>query len=207
MRRAVFVLALCTAGMTGCAAIAMARGGPDPRTQLQQGLEALEQRDYTRARGFLEPLYQERWTEPVGRHAMLALIAAELDTRNPDRRLWAGADRAARLVNVPQIEPWMIPVVETYYLLALELGAQEERLAQADSARLAAEQRARAATQSRTLPANPRETVPTQIRRLTSDRDAQRRRADQAEQQLAARERELRETKQELERIKRTIKP
>src|SRR5690606_32419589 len=95
---------------------------------------------------------------------------------------------------------WMVPVAESFYLLATELGAQEERIARADSARVAAE------TQARSLPQTSQATVPARIRVATEERDAARRQAEQLQQQLTARERELRETKQELERIKRTIK-
>ena len=150
---------------------------------------------------FLEPLYMDHWREPVGQRATLALIAAELDARNPQRRLWAGADLASRLLTMPDVQPWIVPIAETYYLLALEMGAQEERLARADSARAAAEQRARVQ-----LPPD-RPTVNQRLNQVAAERDAQKKRADQAETALATKERELRETKAELERIKKIIKP
>lgn len=203
MRRAALLTALSVAALTGCAAVAATRA-TDPGVQLQQGVSALRAQQYPLARNLLEPLYRERSAEPVGQRATLAAIAAELDGRNPERRLWAGAELAAWLLNVPNLEPWMVPIAESYYLLAMELGAQEERVARADAARDAAEQRARLAEN---VPTNPRQTVPAQLRAVANERDAQRRRAEQAEAQLAARERELRETKAELERIKKIIKP
>src|SRR5690606_40777317 len=65
MKRAALLLALTTAGLTGCAALSFSRQ-PDPREQLNQGVVALEAQDYAAARALLEPLYRERWQEPVG---------------------------------------------------------------------------------------------------------------------------------------------
>lgn len=205
MRGSALLGALTTAVLSGCAAFAVARA-PAPAVQLQQGVAALQAQQYPVARALLEPLYLERSAEAVGQRAMLALIAAELDARNPERRLWVGAEIASRLLHAPNVEPWLVPITETTYLLALELGAQDERLARADSAREQAEQRALRA-EGRTLPSSPRETVPAQLRALADERDAHKRRADQLETQLAARDGELRDTKAELERIKKIIKP
>ena len=201
MRRAALLAALMTSIVTACSQLpSLGPRAADPDDQLQNGVAALRAQQYPVARGYLEPLYMERWAQPVGQRAMLALVAAELDARNPDRRLWAGADLASRLLNIRGVEPWIVPVAETYYLLALEMGAQEERLARADSAREAAEQRALQ------LPAE-RRTVTQRINEVASERDAQKRRADQAEALLATRDKELRDTKAELERIKKIIKP
>ena len=203
MIRAALLLALTTAGVTGCAALSFSRQ-PDPHDQLNQGVAALEAQDYATARAVLEPLYRERWQERVGQQAMLALIAADLDNRNPDRRLWAAAEMSARLLSIPELEPWLIPVGESYYLLALELGAQEERLARADAARAAAE--AEVAAVERELPASAAESVPARINRITTEREALRRRVTELEQLVQTRDKELQETKQELERVKQTIR-
>lgn len=203
MRRAALLLALTTAGLTGCAALSFTRP-PDARAQLNEGVAALEARDYRAARALLEPLYRERWQERVGQQAMLALIAADLDNRNPERRLWAAAEMAARLLSIPDLEPWLIPVGESYYLLALELGAQEERVARAETARAAAE--AEVAAVERELPASAAESVPARINRITTERDSLRRRVSELEQLAEARNKELRDTKQELERVKQTIR-
>jgi hypothetical protein len=200
MRRAALLAALITTALAGCNTLMPRQQGTNPDEQLEQGIAALRTQRYPAARGYLEPLYLEHWTLPVGQRAMLALIAAELDGRNPERRLWAGADLASRLLNVPAVEPWIVPIAESYYLLAVELGAQEERLARADSARVAAESRARSLSSDRP-------TVPQQLAALATERDAAKRRADQAETNLATKDRELRETKAELERIKKIIKP
>ena len=203
MTRAALLLALTTAGLTGCAALSVARE-PDARARLDQGVAALEARDYAGARALLEPLYREHWQEQIGQQAMLALIAADLDNRNPNRRLWAAAEMSARLLSIPELEPWLIPVGESYYLLALELGAQEERVARAETARRAAE--AEVAAAERELPASAAESVPARINRITTERDSLQRRVGELEQQAEARDKELRETKQELERVKQTIR-
>ena len=203
MTRAALLLALTTAGLTGCAALSVARE-PDARAQLDQGVAALDARDYAGARALLEPLFREHWQERIGQQAMLALIAADLDNRNPNRRLWAAAEMSARLLSIPELEPWLIPVGESYYLLALELGAQEERVARAETARRAAE--AEVAAAERELPASAAESVPARINRITTERDSLRRRVGELEQQAEARDKELRETKQELERVKQTIR-
>jgi hypothetical protein len=198
MRRALLLM-LSTAGLSGCAAIAAIRGGDNPREQLAAGAAAVEAQEYLRARGLLEPLVYRLPTHELGQTALLVLLAAELDNRNPDRRLWAAADMAGRLL-ASEPKPWMVPVAESYYLLAMELGAAEERIAQAESARATAEARAR-------LPSTTQESVPARVGRITSERDQARRQAEQLQQQLATRDRELRETRAELERIKRTIRP
>lgn len=203
MKRAALLLALMMAGVTGCAALSFARQ-PDARAQLNQGVGALEAQDYSGARALLEPLYRERWQDRIGQQAMLALIAADLDNRNPNRRLWAAAEMAARLLSIPELEPWLIPVGESYYLLALELGAQEERLARADAARAAAE--AEVAAVERELPASAVESVTARINRITRERESLLRRVTQLEQEAEARMKELNDTKQELERVKQTIR-
>jgi hypothetical protein len=192
------LLLLTTVGVSGCAAVAAIRGD-DPRAQLEAGAAAAVAQEYLRARGLLEPLYYDRPGEAVGQTALLVLLAAELDNRNPDRRLWAAADMAGRLLASEPAESWMVPRGETYYLLAMELGAAEERIAAAESARATAE--------SRQLPASTQESVPARVGRVTTERDQARRQVEQLQQQLAVRDRELRETRAELERIKRTIRP
>jgi hypothetical protein len=203
MKRAALLLALTAAGLTGCAALSFSRQ-PDARDQLNQGVAALEAQDYAAARTLLEPLYREHWQERVGQQAMLALIAADLDNRNPERRLWSAAEMAARLLSIPELEPWLIPVGESYYLLALELGAQEERVARADAARAAAE--AEVAAVERELPASAVESVTARINRITTERESLLRRVSQLEQEAEARTKELNDTKQELERVKQTIR-
>jgi hypothetical protein len=201
------MLLLGTVGLSGCAAVAAIRGD-NPRDQLEAGAAAVVAQEYLRARGLLEPLYYARPHEALGQTALLVLLAAELDNRNPDRRLWAAADMAGRLLAAETAESWMVPLGETYYLLAMELGAAEERIAAAESARATAESaRATAEARQRQLPASTQESVPARVGRVTTERDQARRQVEQLQQQLATRDRELRETRAELERIKRTIRP
>jgi hypothetical protein len=206
MRRWALLLTVSVLGTAGCAAV-FGGGRPDPQALLHEGVAAVEARQYLRARALLEPLYQENPADPVAQRAMIVLIAAELDNRNPDRRLWAAADMAGRLLSVDDAEPWVLPVAASYYLLALELGAAEQRVAQAEARAAEARAAEARAANTRRLPTSARESVPAQMGRVTTERDQARRRAEQLEQQLATRERELRETRQELDRIRRTIRP
>jgi hypothetical protein len=196
MVRATWLLILGVVAASGCAAAhtAQERDAEDPAAQLNEGVAALTSQEFLRARGLLEPLMRERPGEVVGQQAWLALIAAELDARNEERRLWAAADLAGRLLSGAPAEPWITPLAESYYLLALELGAAEQRGGPP-------------AAGTPGLPVLTRETVPARIARVTTERDQARRQADQLQQQLATRERELREATQELERIRRTIRP
>jgi hypothetical protein len=202
MTRAALLLLMSMTGVTGCAAVASLRGGETPQSQLEAGAAAVTQQEYLRARGLLEPLFYGRPLERIGQQALLVLLAAELDNRNPDRRLWAAADLAGRFLNSEPADPWLVPLVETFYLISMELGAAEERIAEAESARASAEARA-----SQRLPAVTQESVPARVGRVTTERDQARRQVEQLQQQLATRERELRETRAELERIRRTIRP
>lgn len=213
MRCRSLLVALSVAGGTGCAAIAQSRS-VGPEDQLSHAAAALEAQNYVRARELLEPIYYKHWREPIGQQALVMLIAAELDGRNPGRRLWAAADMATRLLDIPDVEPWVVPIAESYYLLAVELGASEERVALAEAARADAEERAvraeraeRAAGPPRRLPTTSRESVPAQLRRVNENREQLRRQVDQLQAEISERDRELRETRQELERIKKTIRP
>jgi hypothetical protein len=215
MKRARVRVALIALIVPACAVL---RAEPKtvPEQRLAQGLAALEQREFGRGRALLDTLYREHWQQPVGRHAMLALIASELDPRNPDRRLSAAADLSARYLRFEDIPAWHVPLAETLYLIAQELGAVEERsaraaaqTAEANAASAAARRELEAAESAsgRALPTSPRESVPTRIRNLASERDDLKRRLVAAEQSLATRERELREAQAELERIRKTLTP
>jgi hypothetical protein len=198
MVRATRLVILGLVAVGGCAALGGQRHDQDPAVQLHEGVAALASQEYLRARALLEPLVRERPDELVGQQAWLALVAAELDPRNPERRLWVAADLSARLLSRTPAEPWIVPLASTYYLTALELGGAEE---------LAAQTGMPPAATAATLPVLERETVPARIGRVTAERDQARRQSDQLQQQLTARERELRDARQELERIRRTIRP
>jgi hypothetical protein len=184
--------------LTSCAVLSGV-SEPDAASELDRGLTALRAREYNDARRILEPLYQSSWQEPAGQRALLALAAMELDPRNPDRRLWAGADMAGRLLSIPQAAPADIPVAETLYLLAVELGAAEERIARADSVTQAADDRTRRPTASVL-------SVPARMAKLQAERDGLTRRNEQLQATLKTKDKELADAKQELERIKKTLK-
>ena len=200
IRAAAFSALLC-AGLTGCAAL-RPEPDPGPEEQLAHGLAALEVQDFSAARRLLEPLYHAYGQEPVGQRALLALAASELDARNANRRLAVAADLTGRYLGTPDVPRWTVPLAETLFLAAQELGAQEDtaRVASADAARplgVAAD---------RKLPASTRESVPARFRRVATERDELQRRLQAAEQRLATREKELQDAQQELERIRKTIK-
>jgi hypothetical protein len=195
------------AAAAGCAGLRA--GEPvDPAADLEVGLEALEQGDYTGAYEVLYPLYRRHWDLPLGQRALLALTAAELDPRNENRRLWSSADLASHYLQIPESPDWTVPVARTLYLVALELGATEERIAQAEAERDRAQADAAAQRRAgaRPLPSLPGPSVPARMRELEGEREELRRQLEELQQQLAQRERQLRESEQELERIRRTIR-
>jgi hypothetical protein len=195
MRRARWIAVV----LVGTAACATVRGGTGRSADegFSDGVRLLEAGDYARAAAVLDSVYQTYWTRPVGRRALLELAALSLDTRNPDRSLWQAADYSARLVAIPQTEPWLLPIGRTMYLTAVELGALEGERDEAVAARKDAEA---AAGASRPLPRYQGETVPARLAALEQARDELRERVAGLEQQL-------RDTTQELARIRRTIKP
>jgi hypothetical protein len=186
------VLALAVT-IAGCA-FAGRGGSPDPEQRLQAGLAALAEQDMVRAQEHLEWVYRNHPSEPVGMHALLAMTAAELDPRNPTRSLWEGADLAAQLLHSPDAPAWTRPLGHTLYLVALELGANEERMAQAQAALDAA------------LPTFPGTSLPTQLKTVQAERDQLQGTVDSLQQQVTSARKELEEKKAELERIRKTIK-
>ncbi len=210
----------------GCAALQVERE-PDPEEKLVEGLAALDRRDYRAAFEPLSWVYTRYWNEPVGQRALLALTAAELDPRNPSRRLDVGADLAGRYLRLPGIAAWTEPLVETVYLLALELGAAEERVAEAEEeeeearaearearaearearaeaqAARAQAQRERARAQAappRELPRLPGPPVTARMRELERERA-------NAVARVQRLERELAECERELARVRRAARP
>ncbi|MGH7551671.1 MAG: hypothetical protein ACREMQ_01420 [Longimicrobiales bacterium] len=195
MKGTPLLMTVLAAGITGCGLIRFT-GEPTPDERLNLGVAALAQRDLPRAQEQLHWLYTNQWNKPVGRRAQLVAAAAELDPRHPDRRLWVGADMAARLLNPPAGETWLEPVAETLYLLSLELGANEERIARAEAARDSAA----------ALPKLPGPSFLAQLQEVRAERDSLKRRSHSLEQALAAKEKELKDKEQELERIRKTLK-
>lgn len=195
MKRAPLLLALLLAGVTGCAALGNGVE-PEPELRLELGLQALAQRDFPRAQEHLEWVYHNHWQEPVGQQALLVLIAAEMDPRNTTRRLWASADMSARLLGIERAPRWMQPIGETLYLLALELGANEERISRTQAALDSAQ----------TLPKFTGQSYPAQVQALRTERDSLKQRLDVLITERDSVDKELKEKTAELERIRRTVR-
>jgi hypothetical protein len=189
------LLVLTVIGTASCAAMQLG-GAPDAQTRLQQGIEALGRNDFAGAQDNLRSVYQDHWSEPEGREALLVLTTAEIDPRNPSRRLWASAELAASMIKLQDGPTWTKPVGETLYLLALELGAKEEQITRAEAERDAAA----------ALPTLDSPSVVARIGAIRAERDSLKRKADQLEQLVAQRDKELKEKTQELERIKKIVK-
>jgi hypothetical protein len=210
MRKIWVIVLLALVGGNGCAML-RPTDRPDPGAELELGLAALAAGDYARANAHLYPLYRSHWEQPVGQRALLALIAAEIDPRNPDRRLWSTQDMAERYMQIADAPEWTHPVAESFYMLAAELGAAEERVARAEAERARAEREA-AAAQRQSPPAArrslelPGPTVPQQVGAITRERDELRQRVQQLQNEVSQRDRQIRERDQELERIRRTIR-
>ena len=191
MRR-VAVLAVTTWVLAGCAALT--RGGPnESELRLEQGLAALDHGNYLEGFEHLSWVAARHPNDVLGQRALLALGASDLDPRNPSRRLGIGTELVGRYLAYGDTPTWVRPVAQTLYLLGQELGAAEERVAAAEQDRLRAEATAE-------LPSYSGTPVPQRIRALTEERDRLTRRVAQLEKELA-------EKNQELERIRKTLRP
>ena len=159
--------------------------------RFEDGLSALGRGDYRVAHEHLAWVAQHYGHESYGQQALLTLAAMEMDPRNPTRRITVGTDVAAGYLRLPEKAPWTQPVAQTLYLLGLELGAAEERAERAER---------QAERTPAKLPNLPGPTVTSKLRSVEQERDKLARRVDALEKQLAEKE-------QELERIKKTIRP
>lgn len=159
--------------------------------RFEDGLTALGRGDYRLAHEQLSWVAQHYGHEAYGQQALLTLAAMEMDPRNPARRIEVGTDVVAAYLGLPEKPQWTHPVAQTLYLLGLELGSAEERVARAER------QAERATTR---LPNLPGPSVTAKLRTTEQERDRLARRVDVLEKQLADKE-------QELERIKKTIRP
>lgn len=164
--------------------------------RFDRGMRALERGDYAQASLDLGWVATHHADDKVGRHALLAVSALEMDPRNPKRRLALGADLTQAYLLNRGIEDWTLPIARTLHLLALELGAAEDRVAAAEAEKERAEARL-------TLPGP---SVPERMKAIRDERDRFSRRVQQLEQQLATAEKNLAEKDKELERIRKTIK-
>lgn len=185
------IWAVAVAGLlVGCATLKAPLESQGEK-RFEEALAALERGDYRTAHEGLSWVAQNDADDEHGREALLALAAIELDPRNPGRRIARGADVAASYLGLPEREPWTNPLAQTLYLLGLELGAAEERVEKAER------EAERAAAR---LPTLPGPSVSARIRTIEQERDRLGKRVETLEKQLGEKE-------QELERIKKTIRP
>jgi hypothetical protein len=201
MRYSALATGLLALALPACATFDTVFGsGPD---RFDTGIAALQRGDFAQASNDLNWVILKHPNDPIGQRALLASASLEMDPRNPQRHLALGADLAATYLQKAK-EPESQALAQTLYLLALELGAAEERLAQAEADKRQAEQRAEWA-QLPKLPASST-TVPARLRTLTEEKDKLAKRVETLEQQVAERDKKLDEKEKELERIRKTLK-
>lgn len=181
-------------GVTSCATL---RTGEDnPARSLAAGLRALAAGDYAGSVRHLDRAGLSPRGGADGRRALLIATLARLDPRNPDRDFTGAADRAARLANAPGASDWDTLAGDALAALAADLGRTDARVRQAILDRHVAVIEAALARQS----------VAARMSALMVERDTARRRVAQLEQTLADKEKALKDTTQELERIRRAIR-
>jgi len=173
-------------------ACATVRSRPDEASvHYEAGLQALARHDFTSAIDHLDDATLADDPAIVERALYLRLVA-ELDPRNPGRRLDVAAERATRMRDSLQrgTVEWM--TADALGQLASWLREVQDEQA------LTVTQRDAAAARIESLSAR--------IDSLTTQRDSARRRIVQLEQSNADLDKELKEKTAELERIKRVIR-
>ena len=202
MRFTALAAGVLTLVISACATVgSVLESGPSAR--FETGMAALRAGDYVKANQELGFLAERYPSEPVGQQALLVVSALEMDPRNPARRIALGSELAGAYLRLNKVPKWTEPVAQTMYLLSLELGAAEDKAAQAEAEKAQAERRIESI-----LPRLPQSssTVPARIKAVTEDRDRMARKIDQLEAQLSDREKKLAEKDKELERIRKTLK-
>lgn len=176
--------------LAGCASLP-AIEAPDADEHLALGLQALDRQEFPAAYTHLSWVATNHGDDDDGRQALLAMAAVELDPRNPGRRLDVGAELAARHLQLPDVATWSIPVSQTLYLLAHELGAAEERAARAEAEKAMAESDAARAERERQQAAQQAQAAQAQVRRA----EARAREAESAAARARAQARTARATR------------
>lgn len=172
--------------------------GPRPEDRLQQALTVLDSGNYAGATRQLLALTQTYPNTAVGRAALLNAAAAELDPRNPDRQLDQGATLLANYLQRSPPTDWTEHAVESFYLLAQEVGASSARIEQAQ----AAVARAQAA-----VPRLPGPPLSARLEDVQKERDRLAARVRELEAASGDLRKQLADTLQELQRIRRTLRP
>jgi hypothetical protein len=174
--------------------------------RLAVGIAAFQRGDYVTANEELGWVVERYGSEEIGRQALLAVAAVEMDPRNPQRRLALGAELIGSYLRLEEQPEWVVPAAQTLYLMSMEMGAAEERVAQAQAEKQEVERRIEEV--DRDLPQLPDKsaTISARLRALKTDHDRLSKKIEQLETQLADRDKKLVETEKELERIRKTLK-
>jgi hypothetical protein len=209
MRSKLLALGAIALAFSGCAH--RQSGGENAEEQLRLGISALAQGDFAAGTNALLAVSNQSPDSQEGRHALLALAAAALDPRNPNRGEAVSAGLAARYLGSVAEPDWTKPVAEALYLLALDQGATDSARAEAETdAQKARAETRRVLNQARagTLPTLPGgQSAGSRVRALEQERDKLAARAKQLEQELERRERQVAESQAELDRIRKTLRP
>lgn len=97
--------------------------GPSPAEELTRAAAAMGRDDRESGYIHLARVWRECGDSPVGRRALLVGAAAELDARSPERDLDLAAELASVYLESVGEREWGVPLAESLYLAALELGA------------------------------------------------------------------------------------
>jgi hypothetical protein len=205
MRFSALAAGVLALALSACATLDQVIGG-DGSNRFDAGLAALRAGDYIAAHENLAWVAENKPGETEGRQALLIISAMEMDPRNPMRRLSVGSDLVVSYMNHPDKDRWTDPIAQTMYLLAVELGGAEDKVAQAEAEKREAERQAEEV--QNVLPRLPQAsaTVPARIKAVSDERDRLAKKVDQLEAAVAERDKKLAEKEKELERIKKTLK-
>jgi hypothetical protein len=174
--------------------------------RLTVGLAAYERGDYVTANEELGWVVERYGDQVIGRQALLAVAAVEMDPRNPQRRLNLGANLLESYLRLEHQPDWVLPAAQTLYLMSMEMGAVEERVAQAEAGKQEAERRFQEVERDLPTLPDPTATVSARLRAFKDERDRALKKVEQLEVQLVERDKKLVETEKELERIRKTLK-
>jgi hypothetical protein len=174
--------------------------------RLAVGLAAAQRGDYVTANEELGWVVERYGDQEIGQQALLAVAAVEMDPRNPQRRLPLGADLIESYLRLETQPDWVVPVAQTLYLMSMEMGAADERVAQAEVGKQEAERRIQEVERDLPKLPDPNATVSERLRAIRDERDRAQKKVEQLEVQLAERDKKLVETEKELERIRKTLK-
>jgi hypothetical protein len=181
--------ALAVLALVACATV---RSRPDEASvHYEAGLQALARHDFSSAIDHLDDATRADDPTIVERALYLRLVA-ELDPRNPERRLDVAAERASQMRD--SLQPGTVEWMTADALSHLASSLREMQ----DEQAITVTQRDVAAAQVESLTAR--------LDSLGMQRDSVRRRMGQLEQAHAELEKELKEKTAELERIKRVIR-